>query len=368
MVKLYKTATTYRAICCINGKRIRRTSTNLETAEQLAMDIAQEVNQMTDPSLVMTTQDKIAYRALEMQLPKGVKLADAVEFFLKNHKAMLADARTTAQAVEDRINHLRKTGVSQRHIEETSQTLSKFVAAVPENLADVKHTHIEAWLRTFKAATTRNARLRTVAAVFNRAKRMGQLPAHTPTAAELVHKHAEPLKDPVLIKPDHLKQVLEAVRKHKPRLLAAVAIKAFAGLRTAEVSRITTEDILWDQGVIALTSSITKTRRRRLVNLYDPIDKWLNACDYIKEKGLKITPKNFFLKLNTALKKAGVAPIPHNALRHTCATAYLAIGMNSSDVAGMMGHSVAVLESTYKGLMTKDEARKFFTLMPDENI
>ena len=364
VVKLYKTKDTYRAVCCVNNRRIRRSCTDPEKAEQLAMDIAHEVNKLTDPDLVMTHQERLIYKAVMQMLPQGVNLTDVVSFYLTNHKNAVATDKSVRELVKEYLGYLETSGASRRHRLDTKSNLTRFAEKVPVKLKNVEPHHIEEYLGLFKTPSTRNAKLRYVKMLFARAKLLGLLPSNENTAADKVGMVSIAPKDPGIITAAHLQQVLNAVRKHSPEILAAVCVKAFAGCRTAEVSRLTMGQVSLESSTITMASAITKTKRRRVVPIIDPLGQWLAVCPNINNPDAPLAPSNYHIAVNAALALEHVPPIPPNALRHTCATALLASGVNSNKVASIMGHSVAVLETHYQGLMTDTEADQYFNVRP----
>ncbi|MEY4939589.1 MAG: hypothetical protein RIQ93_1324 [Verrucomicrobiota bacterium] len=69
------------------------------------------------------------------------------------------------------------------------------------------------------------------------------------------------------------------------------------------------------------------------------------------------------------LKASGEAPSnleewPHNALRHSFASYRMAIVTNAAQVAEECGHSVQVMKTHYRDLVTKKDAEAWFAVMP----
>lgn len=328
------------------------------------MQIAKEINQLVDPDLVMTPEDRFAYCAATKLLPDGVNLMDAVRFYLKHHESVAVSTKPVAALIGDLDAHMAKTKVTAKHRAMTISLLNRFAKIAPKAFNEVKTKHLQAWIDEAGPAASKQSRFAALRALYNRARVTGVLPNHIPSPLDAVSKApAEPV-DPVLIDVGHLKRVFEAVRTHSPGVLAALTLKAFAGLRTSEVGRLTFDQIDLSNRVICLSSTVTKTRRRRLVPLNDTAIAWLQAAPEPRHPKCRVTKSNFHDLVNSALDAAGVAHIPPNSLRHTCATALLAVGKQAPEVAGMLGHSVNVLESHYKGLMTADQGREYFNILP----
>src|SRR5205823_1938147 len=65
---------------------------------------------------------------------------------------------------------------------------------------------------------------------------------------------------PGILQPDELARLLAACC---PQILAAVAIGAFAGLRTAELARLDWTEVKLEDGFIEVTAANAKSSRRR---------------------------------------------------------------------------------------------------------
>lgn len=55
---------------------------------------------------------------------------------------------------------------------------------------------------------------------------------------------------------------------------------------------------------------------------------------------------------------------PHNEARHSCASYHLAKYQDPQFTANQLGHSVKVLHSHYKGLVTRAEGEEYFKIRP----
>ena len=78
--------------------------------------------------------------------------------------------------------------------------------------------------------------------------------------------------------------------------------------------------------------------------------------------GGRTTTTNAYDQWRTA-KKALPHKIPHDALRHTfCSCAYHVLGVEHA--VEVAGHDYNVFKRRYKGLVDKDEALKYFAILP----
>jgi integrase len=149
-----------------------------------------------------------------------------------------------------------------------------------------------------------------------------------------------------------------------PELVPAMGLGGFAGLRSKEIERLDWSEVQLGRGFIELKRSKTKTAQRRLVPIQPNLAQWL--APYAQESGpvwAYSTAQLGKLKAETA-EAAGLV-WRHNALRHSFASYRLAQLQNASQVALETGHTVKVLFSNYRELVTPDEAKAWFAIAPE---
>jgi len=148
---------------------------------------------------------------------------------------------------------------------------------------------------------------------------------------------------------------------------AMVAIGGLAGLRTAEILRLTWEDVFRVPSHIEITAGKSKTRQRRLVEVCPTLAEWLEPFRQLTGKVCTITAvtvdvvwQQQFLAL---CDRAGVSR-KRNGLRHGFCTFHFALHANENQTAQQAGNSPAMIHAHYKGLATKADAEKWFNVQP----
>jgi integrase len=148
---------------------------------------------------------------------------------------------------------------------------------------------------------------------------------------------------------------------------AMVAIGGLAGLRTAEILRLTWQDVFRVPGHIEITAGKSKTRQRRLVEVCPALAAWLEDYRQLTGKVCTITAasvdviwQQHFLAL---CDRAGVSR-KRNGLRHAFCSFHFALHSNENLTAAQAGNSPAMIHAHYKGLATKAEAEKWFNVQP----
>ena len=67
---------------------------------------------------------------------------------------------------------------------------------------------------------------------------------------------------------------------------------------------------------------------------------------------------------NKLKKKWGIEAWPHDCLRHSFCSYYLAYHEDAAETALQAGHTEGILFKHYRALVEKEEAEKFWKLMP----
>lgn len=163
--------------------------------------------------------------------------------------------------------------------------------------------------------------------------------------------------------PSELRKLLDTA---KGSMQAMTAIGGLAGLRTAELIRLTWEDVWRVRGHIEVTAGKAKTRQRRLVPVCPALASWLRPfrnctsgklCT-ITAKSAEVIWQQQFLELCEDAKITRKA----NGLRHAFCSYHFAFHGNENLTAQQAGNSPAMVHGHYKGLATRAEARKWFAV------
>ena len=147
-----------------------------------------------------------------------------------------------------------------------------------------------------------------------------------------------------------------------------LALGLFGGLRPSEAFRMDEKHINLDTGYIYITADITKTHsfKERRFKIEPTLMAWLKRY-YEEGKPIRYkTLETLTYAVGTIFKKAGVKKTG-DVLRHSAATYRYALTNNSAETAAIMGHSEGIAMLHYRGLATKEEAQRYFAIMPRED-
>lgn len=320
-------------------------------AHERAMAIAVELEQPLDGAL-------IEYREARALLPEGVSLVEAARFFAR-HGASTVEKRDLSDLVEAYIGQLRADKKSKRHIEDARARLHKLSESFQGPIDEIHLRDLQGWLNNLKVSgRTKNNFRGLVISLFKHARVHGYLPAGLPTAAEELSKAREESGEIGILTPE---EMLKFLTKASERLVPLLAIGGFAGLRTSEIVRLHWEEIDFDQNHIEVKAGKTKTAQRRHAPLLPNLKSWLKPYqDYTGPVCSTREVETERRKLAEALKFEW----PNNALRHSYASYRMASTDNAQKVSSEMGNSPQMIYRNYRRVVTKSEAKKWFSIFP----
>jgi len=207
-----------------------------------------------------------------------------------------------------------------------------------------------------------------VALLYGAAKKANALPK-TDSAFDKFDKIEKPMSaEKDVLPPSSLEKVLRAaVASGRTRIIPYLAVCAFGGVRAAEANRLVWgTHVDMEERVVRLTTDITKTGCRRIVQMNDAMFAWLSK--YQGADGTPIQTYEDAGRVVTVLwKEAGLTEWPHNALRVSFISYSMALTENAAAVANGAGHSEQMLQTVYKQIrgVNKKTAKEWFDILPD---
>ena len=176
-------------------------------------------------------------------------------------------------------------------------------------------------------------------------------------------------------KPSEFAEMLNAAR---PELVPTLVLGGFAGIRTAEINRLDWTDLDLGEKMVKVAASKAKTRSRRIVPLCDAAIAWLKPYSARTGKVAYYAETNKYAAavmsdVRTARELQGYFTEPEwrkNALRHSYISYRLADTQNAHRVAIEAGNSENIIFKNYRELVTEEEARAWFSILPtgEKNI
>jgi integrase len=279
-------------------------------------------------------------------------LADAVEEF---------NAARTARTI---AKPGKRPSLNPVYVHDTERQLRAF-AGVFRGLAvvDLNRDHINAAIasRDNVSPKTRNHLRATLRMFLAWCTRRDYLPA-THRLLEADGLRREPLDDAEIdyYRADEVRALLE---KSSGSMRAVIALQALGGLRLQEALRLTWGDVFNIPSHVEVSSSKSKTRQRRLVEICPALAAWLEPFRGMTGKVSDATLDSHTWAFINLRKSLGI-PSRRNGLRHAFCTYHYAIHANENLTAQQAGNSPAMIHQHYKGLATRKEAEAWFAVQP----
>ena len=337
----------WRAQISHHGELIRRVWPTLDEAKGWLSSISLNLERISDPLTPAEYYD--AQRALA-ELPDGVTLLDAA----LQYRAIRCDvtAICTLDAVARFLADKEDAGLRPR----TRRELGYMLARLPgdTNAHEITTDALAGLLRGM-SPVSRNNHIRAWRNFFGWCQRRGHV-REIPTDG--LTRAVEQAQAPGILTPADARKLLDAAREHDAGLIPFLAIGMFAGLRTAELRRLTSGAIGVDH--IHVSADVAKVRVQRYTLISPNLHAWLDAY----QTSGPIVGANHAKRLAAIQDAAKVHP-PRNAMRHSFASYHLALWQDAGKTAHELGHRDAeMLFGHYRNLVTPDAAREWFEIRP----
>jgi integrase len=311
-----------------------------------------------------------AVRATAILASHGVSLTTAAEAFHKR-AALLSRTVPFSKLRDELVAAKRADRKSSRYLSDLKNRLAVAGRTFDGRpVAAIESRELDDWLRGLGLSPTSRVNFRKV--------------LHTAFEFAVMRGYAteNPVVKTAKVKADHPapgiltpREIAAMLTEADPRIAAGIALSAFAGLRDAEIGRMTWDRVDLTGGHIKIDAGIAKTASRRLVPISDNLRAWLAPLAR-KNGEIRPSPRLSYPLYRTARKAASEKLIaagepaknledwPINALRHSFASYRLALVANAAQVAEECGHSIQIMKQHYRELVTPAEARAWFAVMP----
>jgi integrase len=314
----------------------------------------------------------IDYVAAKKRLPDNVSLKEVVDFYLRRHPAGLPQ-KTVQEVVDELVEVKEKAGKSEVYTRKIRQQLGHFAKAFNVRISLVSGKQIEDYIRGLGVAgRTQNNNRQLINTLFKFAIKRGYLPKdhEEMNAVELADNGGGEIE---VFNPKELRKLFNACLtpvkergkwRDREAMIPYLAIAAFCGLRSAEVTRLDWAEVhlTGTEHFIEVKASKSKTASRRTVPIPDNCARWL--APFMQESGPVCTferpDKQCFYYLGPA---AGLK-WKHNGLRHSFISYRLAQIKNVHQISLEAGNSPQMVFKHYRQLVSETQATEWFGIVP----
>ena len=369
----------YTVACLVDGKRQLKMRRDFEEAFSLAQEIALELGEGASDVLTLSGRDRFAYqRAIETLSPLGLDLdfaatrlaeasklaggpeflVEAARFYAEAKKATPAP-KMVADVVAELIGNRRSNGKSELYLRDLRVRLEqRFAGAFRVPIASISTSDVEKFLDDVKGRPrTKKNYLTIIGTLLQFAKSRGYLPDSHPGISK-VQFNAESTGEIQIFTTEEMSALLAAA---KPTLIPALAVCAFAGLRSEEVKRLEWSQVNIEEKHIVVSARNAKTRNRRIVPIPENLRLWL--LPYSKCAGRVFPFVNLAIQFGKLSMDSGI-PWKKNALRHSYISYRVAKVQSAEKVALEAGNSARVIRTNYLKMVTKAKANQWFSIKP----
>jgi integrase len=346
----------------VNGKRKRLFFRSLQAAKDELARLSQIQKSQGQRGLeVSPLVRELAQECAKLLSPyPGKTILDATRFYVA-HLEATSNSLQASILVSEYLESKRRAHLSPKHLEDLNGRLSKFNQFFGwRALRTITPRELEDWLHdlgTLSPQTINNYRA-ILRAMFGYALKR-ELIDRNP--AEAIQKVKTVSGRVPIFRPEELQKVLQvACQDARP----AIAIGAFAGLRTAEVLRLDWSEIDLDRGLIEVTARKAKTAKRRLVKISPNLREWLELDRKAEGKIYSLGWRSYHEDAANAARFHSLE-WPQNGLRHSFASYHLALHQNAPALALEMGQtSPRMIFDHYREVVTPEEAEKYWAIRP----
>ena len=265
-----------------------------------------------------------------------------------------------------------KPVLSRAYLHLLKATLTPLGRDFTGSLSSIDAEDLQAWVKRRGAAKTQANARGVLTHFFSWSRSKKYLPREAKLATDDLAKIRREVKAKIrLYSPDNLRTAIDRIdEKWRPFL----AISAFAGIRSAEVSRLGWNQVNLKTAYIEVEADKAKTRARRLVPICPALKAWLTP---LHGKTPTIAPAGFahegrvawgFREAVAAIKDNKgnqLVPTIKNGWRSSFISYRLQeLGNKYSAVAEEAGNSESIIISNYRELTDAATAKKWFAVMP----
>lgn len=366
------------------GKRKRETLSDKAKVVARAKEVLQHLDSGRLTALELTRDDVDEYRAARAEAKEAgvplvqlcrdhkeaIKLLDgrpfmeAIRYYVKTHPRDL-NAKLIADVAEEFYTYKEKLGLTPEYIGQLRHQCGKFTKMFSKHIADVTADDLKLFVASLDglAAKTKNNVIAGVRELFSYAKKQRYVPKDF-DQLDAVEMFEEGDGEILIFTPAEMSEMMKHADE---RIVPALAIGAFAGLRRSEVMKLDWGQIsLSRRHIIVSSTSAKKTKRgrqRRIVPVVPNLLAWLSPFSKRSGRVIEMEEDNYCDLRMAAVEAAGFE-WRKNALRHSFISYRVAQVKDVAQVALEAGNSPQVIFSNYREIVTPADAKRWFAIAP----
>jgi integrase len=312
-------------------------------------------------STLTPSQQEQAAIAFEKLAPHNVALNTVVADWIARHDFRARSV--TFRALFDRFVASKKNR-SESYLRDLKYTLPRFGNLHDRKVCDIGPADIDQETSGMTPAV-RNAFLRNLRAVFNFGVKRGWLDGNPVSKLDFEVLRRDEVE---ILTPKQAEALMLATDNDQDRdLLPFHAIALFAGVRPLELQRLQWEHIDLLEAHIEITPAVSKTGRRRIIDIEPNLAAWLKYHLVTGGETVgKVAPaSNLRKRLRQIRKTAGIIDWTQDIARHSYASYWLAQHEDINRLTLQMGHeSPHMLWKHYHKAAKRRDAEAYWKIAP----
>jgi integrase len=371
----------YKLSYHLGGKRHRPSFADLDEAKNEAQAKAAQLSRGDIDAMQLNGKDRLTYgRALDAvktlgmpldaaaidyaearKILKNHSLQDAARFYMRHHGQGIT-GKSVSEALEAFLEAKSKAQRSAVYLKDIRLRVGTFAKAFSCEVRQLSTQDIADWLECQKVTARSINNTALLLRTFFGFCQTRQWLSKDVDLMERVTRQNDVKSDIEIFTPKELRELLHSAT---PRLATAIAIQAFAGVRTAELMRMTWGDTERRKGYIEVSASKAKTASRRLIPIHENLASWIQQGEKENDRVWPVIESEFYEQLAKLAEKAGV-PWKKNALRHSFISYRVAEAKDIAATSIEAGNSPKIIFQSYRELVTEDEGKEWFGIVPAE--
>lgn len=231
------------------------------------------------------------------------------------------------------------------------------------SISDFNSGTIEHWFASRnEASTTRASNIGRLSSLFSYAVRRKYISENPCDALEsIIIERGEP----EILTPEQMKSAMDFALTQRPRFLLWIVLAGIVGIRPGELRKMTEQMVQRNlrEGLIIINAMISKVRNRRVIELTEHAQTWLEFA--LLEK-IKLPFSEIFMARSRHKLKSHLQldTWPQDVLRHTALSYLVAFHGDEERVAREAGNSVRILRQNYLGIVRPADSYFVQSILP----
>jgi integrase/recombinase XerD len=348
------------------GKRQQLFFPTRETAQVECERLkARKDNFGTSLSELTSVQVVEAAKAFKLLAPyPGVSLTDTVNVHLATLRAR-AESVPLAKLFEMYL--ALKTSKSPKYQRALRNTRDRFKKFHNRLVSEITPHELELCLNRLPGAS-RNAEMRHLRAVFRYGIKRGYLAADPIARLDFADR---PRKEVEILSVKQVEAMLNHALEHDLGLLPFLVFGFFCGIRPdGELPKLEWRDVDVAEGIVTIRPEVSKTRRRRFVDLSENAKAWIQEYQArggsLEGRIVSYTAQQLRTARRANVEASSIERWPQQAMRHSFCSYWLAMHGDINRLVLLSGHDdVDTMWRHYHRGTPKAEAGNFWAITPE---